>query len=128
MTDAEIKKALECCANYGLLKCNKCPMRNGSKTCMYDLSKLTIDLINRQQAEIEELTAAKKTYENIIKNSFFEAAGVDIDPLAEIKAEAIKELMLNLDGEISTYISNGKDLNVYAWLKDYTKKMVGDAE
>ena len=44
----------------------------------------------------------------------------------EIKAEAVKELMFNLDNEISTYISNGKGLNVYAWLKNYVKEMVGE--
>lgn len=44
------------------------------------------------------------------------------------KAEAIKELMFNLDNEISTYSSAGKDLNVYAWLKNYAKEMVGETE
>ena len=44
----------------------------------------------------------------------------------KIKAEAIKELMFNLDNEISTYSSAGKDLNVYAWLKNYAKVKVGE--
>lgn len=46
--------------------------------------------------------------------------------IKSIKAEAIKELMFNLDNEISTYSSAGKDLNVYAWLKNYAKEKIGE--
>ena len=48
-------------------------------------------VIKRQDAEIERLTADVKTMESVIKRSFVEAAGFDIDPLAEIKGEAVRE-------------------------------------
>ena len=53
LTDNEIIKALECCSNYGLFKCIQCPKRGTGKTCMYDLSKEAVGLINRLQAENE---------------------------------------------------------------------------
>ena len=62
MTDKEIIKALECCAD--LFDCISCPC----KDFCGDLGKLqqnALDLINRQQAEIERLTADNEQYEKI---------------------------------------------------------------
>lgn len=55
MTDSEIIMALECCANEN--KCQECPY---GAACLDDkyvsiISKDALDLINRQQAEIEKL-------------------------------------------------------------------------
>ena len=51
MTDAEIIKALECCiSNDG--NCDICPQHSG--TCVNDLLMSSLDLINRQKAEIEK--------------------------------------------------------------------------
>lgn len=55
LTDKEIKKALECCVNWGsTTSCADCPLCNTG--CVH-FSKLkeTLDLINRQQARIKEL-------------------------------------------------------------------------
>ena len=78
----------------------------------------TLQIVENQQAEIEKLNALSKHHQTLI-NMLNEG-------IAEAKAEAIKELMFNLDEEISTYSSNGKGLNVYAWLKNYVKEMVGE--
>mgnify|MGYP003520110880 CR=1 FL=1 len=52
MTDNEIIKAAECCV-FGE-SCEGCPLE--FKDCAnIDVSKLTLDLINRQKAEIERL-------------------------------------------------------------------------
>ena len=53
MTDNEIIKALECCIAD---KCMECPLRKIPKVkgCMNRLS-FALDLIKRQQAEIERL-------------------------------------------------------------------------
>ena len=62
MTDNEIIKALECCANNpNECVCyeNKCPLF-GQK-CIDVLSKNALDLINRQKAEIEALIAGQET-------------------------------------------------------------------
>ena len=60
MTDAEIKKALECCADE--MGCAKgCPFFDKKKSKCKVASpygafeKLLLDLINRQQARIKEL-------------------------------------------------------------------------
>jgi hypothetical protein len=52
MNDNEIKKALECCSVFGL--CHKCPYAN-THNCANQSAKDTLDLINRQRAEIERL-------------------------------------------------------------------------
>lgn len=55
MEDKEIIKALECCTSWGCgTSCADCPLYNTG--CLH-FNKLgeTLDLINRQQAEIERL-------------------------------------------------------------------------
>ena len=55
MTDNEIIKALEYCKEQGITsECEKC---NIKEDCRRELIAITIDLINRQQAEIERLKA-----------------------------------------------------------------------
>lgn len=55
VTDSDIKKALECCKKACVNRCEGCPYRDRIM-CALDLRKDAIDLINRQQAEIERLT------------------------------------------------------------------------
>lgn len=52
MTDNEIVKALECCVDWcGNVSCWDCPLKNTG--CIhFDKLKETLDLINRQKAEI----------------------------------------------------------------------------
>ena len=50
MTDKEIIKALECCKKDD---CDNCP--NDFGNCYANLSGYSLDIINRQQAEIERL-------------------------------------------------------------------------
>ena len=79
MTDKEIMKALECCSNAE--PCEICPCQ---KQCdETDLAEIALDLINRQQAEIERLEKIRKADNNLITslNKCYETA----------KAEAIKE-------------------------------------
>lgn len=57
MTDNEIVKALECCFNSN---CSKCPAKKEYDVgyiplCKSYLKQDTLDLINRQMAEIEQL-------------------------------------------------------------------------
>lgn len=51
MNDEAIKKALECCVEG---HCSKCPML-GKYSCSKSLREHALDLINRQQAENEQL-------------------------------------------------------------------------
>lgn len=61
MTDNEIIKALECCSNGE--PCANCPYQ---KQCdETDLAEIALDLINRQQAEIERLKAFKSYFDGL---------------------------------------------------------------
>lgn len=53
MTDTEIIKAFEMC-NYKN-SCKGCPLEGSSKYCFTDVDSGILDLIKRQQAEIERL-------------------------------------------------------------------------
>ena len=60
MTDNDIKKALELCATLDSGNCKKCPCREICNENDGTLTKLILDLINRQKAEIEKLDKARK--------------------------------------------------------------------
>ena len=95
MTDNEIIKALECCANCEScdFETTNCPLVEEME-CRSLLAQKALDLIHRQQAEND-------TLKNVIRKSFLEKAGCNIDPLAEIKSEAYKEFadrLKELDG------------------------------
>jgi hypothetical protein len=84
MTDAEIKKALECCIkSHHFADCfkNKCPCvsEDGCAVGKETLYPYALDLINRQQAEIERLQKENNQFADIGKM------------YSEIKSEAIKE-------------------------------------
>lgn len=54
-TYEQIKKALECCANKNIFRtCEGCPLIY-IPDCSIKLCELSIDLINRQEAEIDRL-------------------------------------------------------------------------
>ena len=61
MTDTEIIKALECCTTKGA-KCSDCPaFKKVDRSDCKKYFRGAIDLINRQQAEIEELQIENKS-------------------------------------------------------------------
>ena len=66
MTEKEIIKGLACCSNASWSSCHDCPCREKQfqNHCAFTLSGDALDLIKRQQAEIEELEAEiDKQYE-----------------------------------------------------------------
>lgn len=63
MTEKEVIKALECCLNDAWEDCDKCPLEKFPDDyigCRKNLMKVTIDFINRQKAEIEQLKKEKE--------------------------------------------------------------------
>lgn len=67
LTDNEIIKAFVCCYFKG--ECNKCPnKRNSGKSCKKIL-ELTLDLLNRQKAKIENLLKEKGCTKDIESNN-----------------------------------------------------------
>ena len=55
MTDNEIIKALELCANRTIHSCKFCPCNSSGCACNEKLNGGALDLINRQNAEIDRL-------------------------------------------------------------------------
>ena len=84
MTDREIIQALECCTGDEWDICDKCPYQKykTKRGCTYHILRDVLDLITRQQAEIEEL---KEVY-HATKLGW-----------ATAKAEAIKEFAEMVD-------------------------------
>lgn len=71
MSDEEIKKALECCSRGVYAEvCDKCSFKEDGNivnlNCL-NLEKYALDLINRQQAEIEKLQSLCTAKDVIIK-------------------------------------------------------------
>ena len=87
MTDNEIIKAVECCLakeNCEVISCEKCPLEKQYE-CMDIMFHQTLDLINRQKAEIESLKHRKTELQ--IRNQ----------ELQHEKSEAIKEFAEELE-------------------------------
>ena len=114
MTDNEIIKALECCVDWcGNVSCWDCPLKNTG--CIhFDKLKETLDLINRQKAEIERLKGMVSQNEGVLPR--YEQL---------IKAEAIKEFAERLkENSIATFSWNGVVL--VEEIDNLLKEMVGD--
>ena len=90
MTDDEIKKALECCVEG---KCQLCSLYDNdtiADNCPTGLLKLCLDLINRQQAEIERLKIELQAMRNAA-NSYKAENERLLQNLQQPQSEAIKE-------------------------------------
>lgn len=115
MTDNEIIKALKCC--QGNVDCANCPYyENNHHQCGDNLNKDVLDLINRQQAEIDELNNTIDALENFIP---------------KVKAEAIKEFAERLKDLKHECGCNYRKKPVFAVTEDkidnLVQEMVGDS-
>ena len=127
MIDAEIKKALGCCSRskWGD-KCAECFYLecDSEKGCRQELCEDALDLINRQQAEIEAL---KTNIVNVkLTDEQLKAQEQEANLLNYIKTEAIKEFAERLEAV-------GKQEGAYDYVSlwdidNLVKEMVGDAE
>ena len=112
LTDAEIKKALECCASVDDGCSIDCPLYGGDDSCFQTLLKPTLDLINRKTTRLRkvehQLDDALKMYNTI-------------------KAEAYKECIEKAKSQcnkIPQYHFNL--LNVELYLDNLLNELVGD--
>lgn len=99
MTDNEIIKALECCARLNR-KCNECPLLNDgavSEHCISVIRNEALDIIKRQQAEIEGL---KEINTGLALNLLYSVVNKDPELRKEIMAVAITEFAERLKAEI----------------------------
>lgn len=147
LTDEEIVKALECCANFSTQKdCDLCPI--GVIKCFEQenlVPQLALDLINRQKAEIERLTEENKQLEEEIdlevdlqtqrKRQIIAESQEFIDELANKNAElqkqvdeltAEKEDLYFQNQNLQTYIDNHEPIwkrNTEQAVKDTAKEI-----
>jgi hypothetical protein len=146
MTDAEIIKALECCSTTET--CDQCPLWSESCNNGSVLHKYSLDLINRQQAEIEDarngVKSFKNKYENALdvvrdKQELIAQLENDKEKLAisyanavgrnmTIKAESIKEFAERLKGKfaIFQYVSVVFYSKAISIIDNLVKEMVGE--
>lgn len=129
LTDAEIKRALECCTQGRDIKvCWDCPLYVDLETareCCEKLNTNALDLIARQQAEIERLKALAENGASAIDTN-----NRLVQKFAEIKSEAVKEFAERLKEEYAQginwfgvkehYFVNVEDID------NLLKEMVGD--
>ena len=144
MTDIEIKKALECCST-GVYVCDieECPLKdspsNTISECRFDLVKLALDLINRQKAEIDELTEKLEcllchaTGSKLSKSTYslrtMESAVNDEvqECCEEARAEAIKEFAERLKKKMvdMCYAEDAYIPYPFTFIDNLVKEMVG---
>lgn len=108
MTDKEIIKALECCRDKIFKGCDNCAM-DEDNDCIEIVCANVLNLIHRQQAEIERLERANKILSKNADDAFQEGLNEAQDLYAEqvkneVKAEAIKEFADRLKDEINQAI------------------------
>jgi FtsZ-binding cell division protein ZapB len=116
LRDKEIIEALECCSKNDAMLCYGCPfLKNCSRGF---ISRKALDLINSQQAEIEQWKEEANRYQTLW-----------CEDVQTARAEAIKEFAERLKKEkysicaghgMSEYVVSGYDIN------NLVKEMVGE--
>lgn len=155
MTDNEIIKALECCSKNIL--CGQCPLKE-KNNCINKLSAYALELINRQQTEIERLhdevskTRRKALLEasskfaghsdyhgdTILCKLICMAEGKEVEiakPLdkSEIKSESVKEFVKEHKEIMRSFLDDDNEF-LMKWCEyevntdNLVKEMVGDTE
>ena len=92
ITDEEIIKVLECCADSKNYQCNKCPLYADCEKA--SIAENALDLINRQKSEIERLKECPKCvyeYDGEVTEYCVQGPCSNFKTVEQIKAEAYKE-------------------------------------
>lgn len=113
MTDEQIINGVKCCAKL-ISNCRQCSYRfneDDEFDCEEELGRDTLDLINRQKAEIEELKNRNAFLENEYKNQgelFWERVKIKQSEAIKEFAERLKETAYSYS-DISGYRSTVVD-------------------
>ena len=118
LTDSEILKALECCNIFMVKHCVDCPLfERNAISCEKRLGKLTLDLINRLQEEIERLKSMNQAKLDMIHDLRAD--------LETAKAEAYKEFAKKLKHKAINIGVNDSIVSTFA-IDETLKELVGD--
>ena len=128
MTDKDIIKALECCKN--LQDCECCPnqpydVKKGTMACLCQVISNSIDLINRQKAEIEKSNNTIKMLNNI-NNDMLDRQPKLLECAEKRVKQAIKEFAERLISVSHPYADTQMVFEIQ--IKNLVKEMVGDTE
>ena len=118
LTEKVIIKALECCTPNDICCCEDCvyyPEKYNTAGCISELMANALDLINRQQAEIERLSDLLKRN----KRHTDRIRLITAETAKKIKSEAIKEFTAKLNETPGNAIEKYKINNI-------AKEVVGD--
>ena len=116
MTDNEIIKALKCCRCTTIKDCGSCPFYCFNN-CTSNLATETLDLINRQKAEIERLE----------KTAFDK--GLDLSVIYKIaKDKAIKDFAKQVKMELCYEFGGLLPSSIADRIDNLVKEMLGEQE
>ena len=131
LTDNEIVKALECCAN--LEACEKCPMGSMEKydtdTCEHQIMLYSLDLINRQNEYIKKCDNLERIADKTIETQKAEIERLKYNLKAVLDeradhTEAYKEFAERLKATAKANEWNGTICGVD--IDNLLKELVGD--
>ena len=121
MTDNEIIKALECCTDESYENCNECPYSTDTLSCKrLKLLEDSLELINRQKAEIERL----KKEVSVARDAYISIQ----DRYEHTKAESYKEFAerLNEKAQIADCFDSYNMVVGTHFIDNLLKEMVGE--
>ena len=123
MTDNDIIKALQCCADcFGCPA--DCPLFEDDRACLLALNKPTLDLINRQKAEIERLTDEKENLRCVIEDLSNNTEYAKAEAVKDF-AEMLKEFYTDEDITDDMHCPIGV---IKANIDNLVKEMVGECK
>ena len=123
MTDNEIIKALDCCANCEScdFETTNCPLVEEME-CRSLLAQKALDLITRQRTEIERLKEEKSKLENKIDEMYPLVMQLP-NAMQQAKSEAYKEFANKLEEEYGIFTPLGVN-----WIEEVKAVRVSDID
>ena len=124
MTDKEIIRALECCSSDEAMICEECPLNEECYNDELPLAELALDIINRQQEQLEAAIAGQGTLQKTLaeknaeierrKNNLFCKVVIDEEEMRNIINEKVAEFELDIESIKSEAIKEFADLAIKA--------------
>lgn len=127
ITDEEIIKVLECCADSKNYQCNKCPLYADCEKA--SIAENALDLINRQKSEIERLKECPKCvyeYDGEVTEYCVQGPCPNFKTVEQIKAEAYKEFAERLKSYLLLNKKGSMSVVSFENIDTLLKRMVGE--